>query len=240
MRARARSARAPCPLSDGRICRAVRGLHCPGDDTAGAGAVSRRLHYPTGRQLPPRLSSSCRRSAGSHSRDTPAPCPNRTPCSTTRRLPRLGAAAAGAAAEPETLADARPGMPPPSFVKTSRIAPPSARSRSRQRAAPVRFPRRAAASTRAARSSVGVASGQPSGRSSRERARAPPSPKTRTGRAFLEGEPFELGIGRRPALQPQPGNMKFAAFRNSVRFTPSECRKAAASRTSFSTPNSFM
>ena len=35
-------------------------------------------------------------------------------------------------------------------------------------------------------------------------------------------------------------NMKFAALRNSVRLTPSECRNAAASRTSFSTPNSFM
>ena len=35
-------------------------------------------------------------------------------------------------------------------------------------------------------------------------------------------------------------NMKFAALRNSVRLTPSECRKAAASRISFSTPNSFI
>ena len=35
-------------------------------------------------------------------------------------------------------------------------------------------------------------------------------------------------------------NMKFAAFKNNVRFTPSECRNAAASRSSFSTPNSFM
>jgi hypothetical protein len=34
--------------------------------------------------------------------------------------------------------------------------------------------------------------------------------------------------------------MKFAASRKSVRFTPSECRNAAASRRSFSTPDSFM
>ena len=38
----------------------------------------------------------------------------------------------------------------------------------------------------------------------------------------------------------QSRNMAFAAFRKSVRLTPSECRNAAASRTSFSTPVSFM
>jgi len=35
-------------------------------------------------------------------------------------------------------------------------------------------------------------------------------------------------------------NIEFAALRKSVRLTPSECRNAAASRTSFSTPSSFM
>ena len=40
--------------------------------------------------------------------------------------------------------------------------------------------------------------------------------------------------------QDHSANMKLAALRKSVRLTPSECRNAAASRRSFSTPNSFM
>jgi len=43
-----------------------------------------------------------------------------------------------------------------------------------------------------------------------------------------------------PAWQAPQLNIKLADFRNSVRLTPSEWRKAAASRTSFSTPTSFM